>query len=95
MAIEKSSKGHEGMMKRCTWKLDGDKGAGSIAIMNMVNHFVWSRELHKNVMGEEKEEGGTRGRLGSSYKSRAPLQFFSLDKEHKCRPMGPKPSVEC
>ena len=35
---------------------------------DMPSHKEWRREVQKNVMEGEKEEGGTRGGLGSSYK---------------------------
>ena len=49
-----------------------------IATKNVLSHRKWRREVQKNVMEEEKEEGGTSGGLGSRYKSRAPLPFFNL-----------------
>ena len=49
-----------------------------IATKNVPSHKKWRREVQKNVMEGEKEEGGTSGGLDSSYNGRAPLPFFNL-----------------
>ena len=54
------------------------QGGNLIATRNVPSHKKWRRDVQKNVMEEEKEEGGTSGGLDSSYKSRAPLPFFNL-----------------
>ena len=56
----------------------------------MPSRFVWRREVQKNVLVKEKEEGGISGGWDSSYKSVAPLPFFTLQKTHKSGPSGPK-----
>ena len=48
--------------------------------MNVPSHKKWRREIQKNVMEGEKEEGGIGGGLDSSYKSRVPLPFFKFPK---------------
>ena len=48
--------------------------------MNVPSHKKWRREVQKNVMEGEKEEGGASGGLDSGYKSRAPVPFFKLPK---------------
>ena len=59
--------------------------------MNVPSHKEWRREVQKNVMEREKEEGGTSGGLGSSYKGRAPLPFFKLPQAlRNIGPKGPK-----
>ena len=50
----------------------------TIAIKNLLGHNMWRQEVQKNVIGKEKEGGGTSGGLDSSYKSKAPLPFFNL-----------------
>ena len=43
----------------------------------------WRREVQKNVMEGEKEEGGTSGGLGSSYKAKALVPFFKLPQANR------------
>ena len=61
-----------------------------MGIQSLPSHYVWSREVQKNVMGKAKEKSGTEGDLGLSYKSRVPVPFFNLPKVQKFRPKGPK-----
>ena len=56
----------------------------------MPSHFESTREVQKNVMEEERKEGGTSGGLGSSSKSRMPLPFFNLREVQKFGSKGPK-----
>ena len=57
---------------------DGWQKSNSIATMNVPSHKKWRREVQKNVMEGEKEEGGASGGLGSIYKARALVPFFKL-----------------
>ena len=52
-------------------------------MMNVPSHKKWRREVQKNVMEGEKEEGSTGGSLGSSYKARAPVPFFKLPQANR------------
>ena len=52
--------------------------------------FCVETGVQKNVMGKEKEEGNASRGLGSSYKRKAPLPFFNLQKAHKSGPSGSK-----
>ena len=62
--------------------------------MNVPSHKKWRREVQKNVMEGEKEEGGTSGGLGSSYKARAPVPFFKLPQANKALDLRDQKSLE-
>ena len=57
-----------------------------MAIMNLPSHFVWRRMVQKNMICEEKEEGGTSVSLGLNYHKQSAIAILQVDKALKSGP---------